>query len=93
MSVVLLFNKPFRVLTQFTSPDGKATLRDFVRHPECVRRGGSTMTAKDWCCSREGALQTKLADPRWKAAKTYLVQVEGGAGGRRARQVCVAASR
>ena len=30
MAVVLLFNKPFQVLTQFTSTDGKATLRNFV---------------------------------------------------------------
>ena len=30
---LLLLNKPFRVLTQFTSEDGKATLRDFIRAP------------------------------------------------------------
>jgi 23S rRNA pseudouridine2457 synthase len=75
---LLLFNKPFQVLTQFTSDDGKATLRDFVSAPGMYPAGRLDYDSEglvlltDW-----PALQTRLADPRWKAPKTYLVQVEG----------------
>jgi len=75
---LLLVNKPFRVLTQFTSTDGKATLADFVSAPGMYPAGRLDYDSEglvlltDW-----DALQTRLADPRWKVAKTYYVQVEG----------------
>jgi 23S rRNA pseudouridine2457 synthase len=75
---LLLFNKPFQVLTQFTSSDGKATLADFVSAPGMYPAGRLDYDSEglvlltDW-----PALQTKIAHPKWKAPKTYLAQVEG----------------
>lgn len=80
MPALLLLNKPFRVLTQFTSEAGKASLRDFVSAPGMYPAGRLDFDSEglvlltDW-----PALQTRLADPKWKAPKNYLVQVEGEA--------------
>jgi 23S rRNA pseudouridine2457 synthase len=75
---LLLLNKPFRVLTQFTSEDGKATLRDFVHAPAMRPAGRLDYDSEGLVLlTGSGPLQTKLADPRWKQEKSYFVQVEG----------------
>ena len=75
---LLLFNKPFHVLTQFTSTDGKRSLKDFLSAPGMRAAGRLDYDSEGLVLlTNSGSLQTRLADPRWKLPKTYYVQVEG----------------
>jgi 23S rRNA pseudouridine2457 synthase len=75
---LLLFNKPFQVLTQFTSTDGKRSLKDYLSAPGMRAAGRLDYDSEGLVLLTDsGALQTRLADPRWKLGKTYYVQVEG----------------
>src|SRR5262249_25019440 len=77
-SPLLLFNKPFRVLTQFTPHDGKASLRDYLQAPGLYPAGRLDYDSEGLLLlTNQPALQTRLADPRWQTEKTYVVQVEG----------------
>ncbi len=75
---LLLLNKPFHVLTQFTSTDGKATLRDCLHAPGMRAAGRLDYDSEGLVLLTDnGMLQARLAEPRWKQDKIYLVQVEG----------------
>jgi 23S rRNA pseudouridine2457 synthase len=79
--LLLLFNKPYRVLTRFTPDGDKATLRDFLVAPGMRPVGRLDYDSEGLLLLTDsGALQSRLTDPRWKVAKTYLVQVEGTPG-------------
>ncbi len=75
---LLLFNKPFQVLSQFTSTDGKKSLRDFLRAPGMRTAGRLDYDSEGLLLLTDsGAIQSRLADPKWKVEKVYFAQVEG----------------
>lgn len=75
---LILFNKPFQVLSQFTSSDGKKSLSDFLRAPGMRAAGRLDYDSEGLLLLTDsGALQTRLADPKWKVEKVYFAQVEG----------------
>ncbi len=84
MARLLLFNKPFGVLSQFTdrgSPTARSTLSDFIDIKGVYPAGRLDRDSEGLLllCD-DGRLQARIADPRFKMPKTYLVQVEGEPG-------------
>lgn len=81
MARLLLFNKPFGVLSQFTdrgSPTTRATLSDFITAKGVYPAGRLDRDSEGLLLlTDDGRLQARIADPRFKLPKTYLVQVEG----------------
>jgi len=77
MSRVVLFNKPFGVLSQFTSSDGQRTLADYVTVPNVYAAGRLDKDSEGLLVlTDDGDLQHRLASPKHKTPKTYWAQVE-----------------
>ena len=78
MSRLILLNKPYGVLCQFSGEAGRATLRDHVAVSGVYPAGRLDTDSEGLLLlTADGALQHQIADPRYKLPKTYLVQVEG----------------
>jgi 23S rRNA pseudouridine2457 synthase len=82
MSSLILFNKPFGVLPQFTdsgsSGSPRPTLSDYIDIPGVYPAGRLDMDSEGlMLLTDDGRLQARIADPKFKMPKTYLVQVEG----------------
>lgn len=78
MSRVILFNKPHGVLSQFTDGQARATLSDYIDVPKVYAAGRLDRDSEGLLVlTDDGKLQAKIAHPKYKAAKTYMVQVEG----------------
>ena len=78
MTRLILFNKPYLVLCQFTDPDGRPTLADYIDVPEVYAAGRLDHDSEGLLAlTDDGRLQQQIADPQHKLPKTYWAQVEG----------------
>ncbi len=78
MPKVLLFNKPYGVISQFSSTGLHPTLKDYIRQPGFYPAGRLDTDSEGLLLlTDDGRLQHRISDPRHKWAKTYWVQVEG----------------
>ncbi len=78
--VLILVNKPYHVLCQFTDPDGRETLANYIGTPDVYPAGRLDYDSEGLLLlTDDGRLQARISQPRSKLAKRYWVQIEGTA--------------
>lgn len=80
MSKLLLFNKPFHVLSQFTDSEARKTLSEFIQVKGVYPAGRLDYDSEGLLLlTDDGQLQALISNPKYKLNKTYWAQVEGSA--------------
>ncbi len=78
--MLIVLNKPFQVLCQFTDPEGRATLADYVNTPDVYPAGRLDYDSEGLLIlTDDGRLQARISQPKSKTRKCYWAQVEGEA--------------
>jgi 23S rRNA pseudouridine2457 synthase len=78
MSRILLFNKPYGVICQFSKDGMHPTLADYIAVPDVYPAGRLDTDSEGLLVlTDDGKLQHRITDPKHKLSKTYWVQVEG----------------
>jgi 23S rRNA pseudouridine2457 synthase len=76
--MLILFNKPFNVVCQFTSHEKHPTLKNFINIPNVYAAGRLDTDSEGLLIlTDDGVLQHKISHPKYKEVKTYWAQVEG----------------
>ena len=76
--MIVVFNKPFNVLCQFTDKEGRKTLSDYISIKNVYAAGRLDYDSEGLVVlTDDGNLQNLISDPKHKLVKTYFVQVEG----------------
>ena len=76
--MIILFNKPFNVVCQFSVHEKHATLKDYINTPNVYAAGRLDTDSEGLLIlTDDGTLQHKISHPKYKELKTYWAQVEG----------------
>lgn len=78
MARLILFNKPYGVVCQFTAVSGHCSLKDYISLPGFYAAGRLDADSEGLIILTDnGRVQNRISHPKYKLPKTYWVQVEG----------------
>ncbi len=78
MSKIILFNKPFNVLSQFSDSENRETLKNYIQIPKFYPAGRLDRDSEGLLVLTDnGQLQQKISHPKYLKWKKYLIQVDG----------------